>query len=387
MLQKLSLGVGVLLVLALAALPRSAAAATPTSGLAIRSVTRDLPLQNALWHYGDSGGGWTGADSTYSAPLPDGADAWIFSDTFLGAVNADGSRPAGAPFIHNSIVAQQGDRFTTVTGGTRQRPQSLFGPTPSGPPTDPATQNSDWYWSGDGIVEPPPETSQARLRGDPGEGPTLRVFGLHFVSTGTGSFDFAWKDDAIATLSLPDLRLESLTPTYSAGNVTWGSWLMNDGPWTYVYGVEDLGSVKYLHLARARRGDLLGAWQFDTGSGWSSDPAASGRLLGGIGNEFSVTRQGDRFVLITFDTTVPLGNEIVAYQAPSPAGPFTGRTHVWSAPETGGNLFAYNAHAHPELGSANRLVVSYNVNSFALADVYANVADYRPRFLDVELGS
>jgi hypothetical protein len=67
--------------------------------------------------------------------------------------------------------------------------------------------------------------------------------------------------------------------------------------------------------------------------------------------------------------------------------PFTGRTHVWSAPETGGNLFAYNAHAHPELGSANRFVVSYNVHSFALADVYANVTDYRPRFLDVELGS
>ncbi|MGH7912190.1 MAG: DUF5005 domain-containing protein [Candidatus Dormibacteraceae bacterium] len=365
--------VAAVLVLAAALLlqPVRALGAIAAPGLTITSVAPDSGLQNLFDTYGNTGGGWTGADSTYSAALPGGRDAWIFSDTFLGTVNADGSRPAGAPFIHNSIVVQQRGQLRTVSGGTPQLPQSLFGPTPSGPPTDPSTQNADWYWSGDGIVE---------------DG-VLLVFALHFHSTGTGAFDFAWQNDSIATFSLPSLRLLSLTPTYSAGDVTWGSWLMDEGPWTYVYGVEDLGSVKYLHLARAPRGGLLGRWQFWTGSAWSSDPSSSARLLGGIGNEFSVTRQGARLVLVTFDTTVPFGNQIVAYTAGSPAGPFTGKTDVYAAPQASGNVYAYNAHAHPELGSANRMVISYNVNSLQLSDVYTNVQNYRPRFLDVTLGA
>lgn len=355
---------------ALIAHPVAARAAVPGT-LSVASATPDLRLDNLFDNYGNTGGGWTGADSTYSAPLPGGPDAWLFSDTFLGTVNPDGSRPADAPFIHNSMVVQDGVRLQAVTGGTPQDPQSLFGPTPSGPPTDPSTQNTDWYRSGDGIVE---------------DG-VLRVFALHFQSTGTGQFDFAWENDAIATFALPSLRLISLTPTYSAGDVTWGSWLMDDGPWTYIYGVEDLGSVKYLHLARAPRGGLLGTWQFWTGGTWSPDPSSSARLLSGISSEFSVRAQGNRFVLITFDTTVPFGNQIVAYTASSPVGPFVDKTDVYAAPETSGNVFAYNAHAHPELGAANRMVISYNVNSLDLSDVYSNVQDYRPRFIDVTLGS
>lgn len=363
---------GVLLIVAgvLVAHPVAARAAD-AQVLPVNSVTPDLGLENLFDAYGNTGGGWTGADSTYSAPLPGGRDAWLFSDTFLGTVNADGSRPAASPFIHNSIVVQDGAQLNTITGGTPQDPQSNFGPTPTGPPTDPSAQNPDWYWSGDGIFE---------------DG-VLRVFALHFHSTGTGQFDFAWENDAIATFSLPSLRLISLTPTYSEGDVTWGSWLMDDGPWTYIYGVEDLGSVKYLHLARAPRGGLLGTWQFWTGATWSSDPTASARLLSGVSNEFSVTQQGNQFVLTTFDTTVPFGNEIVAYTATSPVGPFEDKTDLYAAPEASGNIIAYNAHAHPELGSARRMVISYNVNSLNLSDVYTNVQNYRPRFIDVTLNS
>src|SRR4051812_40307123 len=57
--------------------------------------------------YSDTGKGWTGADSTYSVPLPGGRTAWVFSDTFLGPVNPDGSRPTTTPFVNNSFVIQQ----------------------------------------------------------------------------------------------------------------------------------------------------------------------------------------------------------------------------------------------------------------------------------------
>jgi hypothetical protein len=346
-----------------------AAVAAPSDGLRVTEVRSDPAMQSQWERYGDTGGGWTGADSTYSVPLPDGRDVWLFSDTFLGPVGADHTRPLTAPFIHNSMVVESHHRLTTVTGGTVTHPESLVGPTPSGPPTDPSTQNSSWYWSGDGTVE----------------GNRLRVFYLRFVATGSGSFDFRWDSTAIATFSLPDLKLLSLTPTYGGGGVTWGSALLEDGGWTYVYGIEDLGAGKYMHLARARTGDLLGAWQFWTGSGWSSDPASSTRLMDGVSNEYSVSKVDDEYVLVTMDTSVPLGREIVAYTSASPTGPFANRMHVYDTPETGGNIFTYNAHAHPELSRGGNLVVSYNVNSFDVHDVYRDVRDYRARFLDVRL--
>lgn len=37
------------------------------------------------------------------------------------------------------------------------------------------------------------------------------------------------------------------------------------------------------------------------------------------------------------------------------------------------------------LSGDDRLVVSYNVSSFVVQDVYRNVEDYRPRFIDVRL--
>src|SRR5688572_10949916 len=69
---------------------------------------------NAQWNgYGDEGGHWTGADGTTSIQLPDGRIAWLFSDTFLGAVTPEHSRPRDAPFIRNSLVVQQGRTLTT----------------------------------------------------------------------------------------------------------------------------------------------------------------------------------------------------------------------------------------------------------------------------------
>src|SRR3569833_297363 len=58
----------------------------------------------------------SGADGTSSVPLPDGRTAWVFSDTYLGPVNADGSRENGVGFVRNSLVVQDGDRLTTVAG-------------------------------------------------------------------------------------------------------------------------------------------------------------------------------------------------------------------------------------------------------------------------------
>ena len=96
------------------------------------AVVPDTRL-NAMWNtYGNQGGHWTGGDATISTPLPDGRDAWLFSDTFLGTVNPNGSRPSDTPLVvHNSMVVQQGPpstaQLTTLTGGTAAAPTSLVG--------------------------------------------------------------------------------------------------------------------------------------------------------------------------------------------------------------------------------------------------------------------
>jgi hypothetical protein len=105
--------------------------------------------------------------------------------------------------------------------------------------------------------------------------------------------------------------------------------------------------------------------------------------MDGVANEFSVTKFQGRYTLVTSDATEPLSTKIVMYRSDSLEGPFTNKTVLYTTPETSGNVFTYNAKAHPELGSDGRLLVTYNVNSFDTADVYKNVDNYRPRYVDV----
>ena len=343
--------------------------AASASALSVTSVTPDTSLDQAWREFGDTSGqgGWAGADGTYSTPLPGGLDAWLYNDTFLGPVNADESLPSTAEFIHNSLVlTSPGARrfLTTVTGGTRQAPQSLVGPTPS-PPT-PAGTDSYWYWNTDGIA-------------DHGH---LYIFESRIGPTDSPPpFDFGQTGMAIATLSLPSLHVESVTPTYGGADVSWGVQLLPVGPWIYIYGVSSGSSGKDVQLARARSGHLLGPWQFYTGSGWSNDPGDSAPLLSNVGASYSVTKVGGEYVLATTDSY--LDPQIYLYTSSSPTGPFASRTEVYTAPEAGGNIYVYNVAAHPEVSRPGQLVLSYNVNSFSLADLFANINNNRARFLTV----
>ncbi|GAA4214046.1 DUF5005 domain-containing protein [Actinocatenispora rupis] len=347
--------------------PAAAAGRRPGS-LTVTGAAPDRGLTTLFDGYSDSGVGWTGADSTYSVRLPDGRIVWIFSDTFLGPVHPDGSRPQDTPFLNNSFVVQQGSRLTTVHGGTADAPEALL------PPDD-----DGWYWAGAGMV---------------GAG-TLNVTYHQFHRTGTGIWDFAWLRSVLARFTLDTLTLIDVTPLPSdVPNLESASWLLSTGGHTYAYRVEDLGSDKYLHVARVAGDDLRAPWRFWTGSGWSADQTASTRVQAGVSNEYSVTRVGSEYLLLTQDTTELLSPHVVAYSAATPTGPFTGRTAVYTTPETGadgsyhnGNVYTYNPHVHPELSSARELLVSYNVNSFDNQDLYGDVSIYRPRFVRVTLGS
>ena len=311
-----------------------------------------------------SGPGWTGGDSTYSVKLPDGRTVWQFSDTFLGVVDNRGGRHRYSPLINNSFVVQDGDELTTMAAGDPTLPASLF--------ASPTGGRDDWYWQYDSTVEQTPE------------GAKLRVFLLHFTRSGAGVFGFKWVGNALATLALPSLEIETISELTNAGGVSWGAALMETDEYTFIYGTEDLGDDKYMHLARAPRDGVTGDWEFWGGAAWSRDSGASARIMHGVANEYSVTPHAGGFVLITMDTSSLFSPDLVAFTACDPQGPFENRTLLYRTPESSlENQITYNAHAHPQFADERGWLVSYNVNSRTFGDLFLDAGIYRPRFIRV----
>ncbi|GAA2834134.1 DUF5005 domain-containing protein [Kribbella solani] len=313
--------------------------------------------------YSDSGQGWTGGDSTYAQRLPDGRVVWAFSDTFVGPVNADGSRPETTPFINNSFVVQTPDEsIHTVTGGTKEHPAPLI-PSPA----------DGWYWLGG-----------RTLNGD-----NLDVMALRFQRTGEGMWDWQWVSNNLARFDSQTLALKELIPLPSDANVQWSAWVLQEQESTYVYGVEDSGEAKYLHIARVAGGDLAQPWEYWTGDDWSNDEAAAARVLGGVANEHSVTPWKDGYLLVTHDTSEAFNPRILGYTAATPTGPFTNPVELYRTPETGTDpqVFTYNSHVQPHLSSDDSLLISYNVNTLDLDALFraGGTSIYRPRFVRVEL--
>jgi fibronectin type 3 domain-containing protein len=325
--------------------------------------------------YGDQGGHWTGGDETVSVELGNGRVAWLFGDTYLGTVNADGSRSRNTPMIHNSIVVQQGNSLVqTLHGGTPTEPKSLVGA------EDDIGGGHFGWWPGEGQVI----------------GNELQVFYFRTEDGRGGPLSFVTKEIAIARFALPSLTLQGLTklPALTPGSggrgINWGM-AMVDGTdnFTYIYGMETTNGQNWLHVARTPKGQLTNTsqWTFWTGSPdvpaqWSSSESSSRATTTGMGNGFSVKYLANekKYVLVTMDLSQPFTNRLMAFYADAPTGPFRHPTLLYKAPEASSGRFVYNARVHIR---GSDIIASYNVNSL---DPNANFNDarlYRPRFVKV----
>lgn len=342
-------------------------------------TSTNTSLTNKFTTYGNSGAGWTGGDSTYSTRLPNGNDLWQFSDTFMEPITPP-TRPASALMIHNSFVKQAGSTLTTITGGTASAPDSLVNPPTAG----------HWYWAGAGTVN--------------GAGTYVEQPIHEWQKTGPSIWDIAWVANKLARYPVGNLSSATVTSLPSATGIQWASWVAHEGSYTYVYGVEDLGADKYMHIARVTGTSLTGTWKYYKGgdpalaASWSSTESDSIRVLDHVSNEYSVHKvKTGLYMLTTFDTTVAFDNHVVAYFSCSPTGPFVAQTALYTAPETGplgsyadGDVYAYNAHVHPQLSTSTNIVFTYNVNSLdptvgVPGDLYRDVSIYRPRFINLQL--
>ena len=332
-------------------------------------------LADAFYRYAtEAAHGWTGGDSTFSLRLPDGRTLWMFSDTYLGPLNRDGTRPARAPLVSNTFVIQNGNRLSTVHGGTPTTPAAVL----------PPPGRDRWYWVGDGLTT----ATEAQI-----------IF-QEYRRTGPGGWDFAFNRNVLATFNLPDLSAPArVDPLPSASGTAWGAAILpvtdsRDG-YTYIYGVSDRGRDKRMKIARVRGDDLRRAkWQYRTIRGWRTDEQAASEMLTGVANEFSVIAWRGHFLLVSQDTTTPFSAWITATVTHDPAGPFRQRANIYRTPETGTSagrpgrvMFTYNAHAHRQFSSDDTILVSYNTNSLGdgPADAAEDAGVYRPRFVQIRL--
>ena len=399
--QRTGTGVGLLLALVLGAvlltaLPdgggRDAGDCTP---LTVGSWSADDRLTGEFARYGDDGArsdDWTGGDGTHSVRLPDGRLLWLFSDTYLGQVHRPPNpvgesytwRDTTAPLVRNSaVVMSDGHPQLTL-------PAPLF-PDP-GP--------GEWRWPVAARVEPRSPGSAESV---------VRV--LLWTRT-AGAYPWIYgvpTATEVATLSLPDLRVESIVKVFDprlvqdpSRRVQFGTTLVAVGGWTYVFGGNDAQAAarptSSAYVARVPEGRLgePGAWEYWNGAAWTAR-AGPRPVLGdgrhtGVGSAFSVVRDGGTYVLFTMAAGSRGLTTVTSYWACSPVGPWHGPARSFRPPLPPGQVAAYNPQVHPALGGDGRIVLSYDVNwldataTSAAWNLSRNVSLYRPRFVTLRLG-
>lgn len=314
--------------------------------------------------------GVTGADGIYSVLLPDGRTVWIFGDSFLGTVNPDRSRGKRTPwFIRNSMAVQEGDSLRSLYNVMDGWESSLVIP-PGAPKGKQFSEDTLWYWPGDGFIE----------------NGKLKVFMSLFNQAEKGDWGFRWQGANIATFSLPGIKLEKIDHfSYPGTNeIHWGHAICDgDKKFTYIYGAED--KTKNVYVARAPKGNIMAPWEFFTGKEWVKDSKSSKAMLEIQGSEqFSVFKIKNKYVLVVQEGGFMSG-EICSYYSKSPYKGWKNRKVLCKVklPDdviTTKNLFAYNALAHPQFIENGELLISNCVNSFVVEDVFQDASKYRPVF-------
>ncbi|MFF3495554.1 DUF4185 domain-containing protein [Streptomyces sp. NPDC002795] len=359
----------------------------------VTSWSADNRLTGAFARYGDDAtrlDDWTGGDGTHSVRLPDGRLLWLFSDTYLGAVNQPPNpagqphpwRTAEAPFVRNSgVVTDRSGRLDRTVAA----------------PLFPDTAAGEWRWPVAAHVE------------ESGGRQVVRVL-LWTRAKGTGPYVYGVPNATeVATLSLPDLRLEGITQVLDqrqvrdpARRVLYGTTTVDHQGWTYVFGADDgQKAVHRAYVARVPRGRLgdARAWRYWDGERWGTRAAP---VLGdggrrGVGTAFSVVRDAGTYVLFTTAAGPEGLTKVTSYWACSPTGPWHGPAKAFTPPlprdgAKPSRTAAYNPQAHPALSGGGRLVLSYDVNwldaapAAAQAELSRNVSLYRPRFVSLRLG-
>ncbi len=340
--------------------------------MAVASSRPDYAMDNMMRSYANSGRGWTGGDGGESVALAGGRTAWLFDDSYLGKV-VRGARPESV-FLHNMVVVQDQNSLTTRYRTWDRTPLELMN---RGIPLG----SKRFYWSDDGI--------QA-------DGSLWVTYSKYYYPGKPTVFGFVRLGEVLVRYSLRTMRTESITRVPDAARVIWGTWMTYHGPYVYIYGAETAkdGLSTDVYLARAHLSDLVSPWQYWDGSEWSSDASLAAVISNSAGGQFSVTKVGNVYVLVTMGTGF-LNRRVWVSFSCRPMGPFTNRKLAYTTTGRGGvygtngipGLYTYGVTVHPELSQGDQLVISYDVNTSDWALLNENVNIVRPRYARINIST
>ena len=174
----------------------------------------------------------------------------------------------------------------------------------------------------------------------------------------------------LAILNANDLTVKSISSVNFGSKINWGSWVMQEGEYLYIYGSDDTGSSnKFIHLARTKIADITTQWEYFTANGWQKDPTASKPIFNEAPNQFSVIKKNGNYYLFAQEDF--FSRKIYKMQSVKPEGPFTQKTFLYETPVIGTNSWTYNAKAHPEYNmDTEGLLISYDHNTLDFEVIY-----------------
>jgi hypothetical protein len=312
------------------------------------------------------GPGWVGGDAAYSTELPNGREAFVFSDTLIGTAEPDGTATFSG-FAHNSELVGWLPRLRADYGGTFAAPQPLI------PDSD---GNGDQWQVGATYVE---------------HGEQL-VFVNEF-SPQAGPFELFTGRVGIAVLRLPRYgapTFSSIVPLASDPLTQWGNAVLQDNGYTYVYGsVSDTstGAFSGMKVARVPRGAslLTGEWRYWNGASWVAGEESAVTIP--TVNEFTgvVTQDGVMgYEAVSIPAGVLADTTVDLSYSCSPVGPWSAPVSVYSIPQIQGlsGQIAYIPTFHSELSQPDVSVISYNVDTTdGLSPLQEDIHGYQPRFV------
>ncbi len=323
--------------------------------------------------------GWTGADGAYSVPLGNHTILWLFGDTWLGEIHNNAH--VRATLVNNTVAVQHG-RFPQEVSV-----EFYSGRMPDGNasafirPAD----GRGWLWIYHGAIIREQlylfMVQIERTEKPPGAG--FRIIGTWLGQVANpGDPPPNWK---ISQQRIPWGR-------YSTAATLFGSWVMKQGQWIYIYGttedVIDGFHHKYMILARAPESApaAFDQWQFFASGKWTADYSKAERLCGGVANEYSVSYLPamGRYIAVYSDSDRP--DNVVARFAPNPWGPWNDPVSLFRCPEArrGQSIICYAAKGHPDISEApDELIISYIANATAFETMVSDARLYRPRFVRV----
>ncbi len=340
-----------------------------------------LPSYDALF---ETRQGWTGADGAYTVRLSDTETLWLFGDTWWGEIL--GGRHENATIVNNSIAIQRGSSPAGATvsfycgRAANGIPRAFIEP----------LDGRGWFWIYHGAVAPDGlYLFLIQMQRTGSQAP------LAFETIGVWLGQVANYQDPPGQWRIVQRRLPWAVFS-AAGNTFFGSWVLKQDGFFYVYGIAekrvDGRSQKSMILARTPESGLadFNQWRFYADGKWISNFTGAGHLCDDMANEYSVSFLKDLGKYVAIYSQDGFSNNLIARFAPAPWGPWGEPVTFYQCPEAAASkgIICYAAKGHPDLSpAADGLVVTYIANSIDFYIMAANAQLYRPRFLRVRFTS